>query len=165
MGVTGVLTVTLAATATGTDAVVTYRLFGNASHRLGDMASGVDPVIRQQLRGLHPAAPARLGSNHADALGDWCRIPRAAGTDSADVLSDFATRDDDRRRRRARYAQPVGMTHDGSRPSGAQPSACMPRGCTRHLAGAAPARQGGVEGAIGHARGNGPGITTPSRCR
>jgi hypothetical protein len=60
MGVTGVLTVTLAATATGTDATVTYRLFGNASHRLGDMASGVDPVIRQQFEGFAAqAAPAR----------------------------------------------------------------------------------------------------------
>ncbi|MCM2311065.1 MAG: SRPBCC domain-containing protein [Steroidobacteraceae bacterium] len=60
MGVTGVLTVTLAATATGTDATVTYRLFGNASHRLGDMASGVDPVIRQQFEGFAAqSAPAR----------------------------------------------------------------------------------------------------------
>lgn len=60
MGVTGVLTVTLAPTATGTDAVVTYRLFGNASHRLGDMASGVDPVIRQQFEGFAAmAAPSR----------------------------------------------------------------------------------------------------------
>jgi uncharacterized protein YndB with AHSA1/START domain len=52
MGATGVMTVTLAASATGTEAVVTYRLFGNASHRLGDMASGVDPVVRQQFAGF-----------------------------------------------------------------------------------------------------------------
>jgi uncharacterized protein YndB with AHSA1/START domain len=52
MGVTGVMTVTLAASATGTEAVVTYRIFGNASHRLGDMASGVDPVVRQQFAGF-----------------------------------------------------------------------------------------------------------------
>jgi uncharacterized protein YndB with AHSA1/START domain len=49
MAVTGVLTVALAAKDGGTEAVVTYRLSGDASHRLGDMAAGVDPVIRQQF--------------------------------------------------------------------------------------------------------------------
>jgi uncharacterized protein YndB with AHSA1/START domain len=60
MGVTGVMTITLAASPTGTEAVVTYRLVGNAAHRLGDMAPGVDPVIHQQFAGFAAlAAQAR----------------------------------------------------------------------------------------------------------
>jgi uncharacterized protein YndB with AHSA1/START domain len=52
MAVTGVLTVTLEPREAGTEAVVTYRLSGDASHRLGDMAAVVDPVIRQQFAGF-----------------------------------------------------------------------------------------------------------------
>jgi uncharacterized protein YndB with AHSA1/START domain len=52
MGVTGVLTISLAAQPGGTEAVVTYRLYGNATHHLGDMAAGVDPVIHQQFSGF-----------------------------------------------------------------------------------------------------------------
>jgi uncharacterized protein YndB with AHSA1/START domain len=52
MAVTGVLTVTLAAKDGGTEAVVSYRLSGDPSHRLGDAAAGVDPVIRQQFAGF-----------------------------------------------------------------------------------------------------------------
>lgn len=52
MAVTGVMTITLEANDGGTLAVVTYRLSGDPSHRLGDMAQGVDPVIRQQFEGF-----------------------------------------------------------------------------------------------------------------
>lgn len=52
MPVTGVLTVTLAATSGGTEATVTYRLGGDESLKLGDMAAVVDPVVRQQFAGF-----------------------------------------------------------------------------------------------------------------
>lgn len=52
MAVTGVMTIKLAPKDGGTEAVVTYRLSGGPSHRLGDMAQGVDPVIRQQFAGF-----------------------------------------------------------------------------------------------------------------
>lgn len=52
MAVTGILTVTLAPRDAGTEAVVTYRLSGDASHDLGDMAAVVDPVVRQQFAGF-----------------------------------------------------------------------------------------------------------------
>jgi uncharacterized protein YndB with AHSA1/START domain len=52
MAVAGVLMVTLAPRDAGTEAVVTYRLSGDASHRLGDLASVVDPVIQQQFAGF-----------------------------------------------------------------------------------------------------------------
>ena len=61
MAVTGVLTIKLTPKDGGTEAVVTYRLSGDPSHRLGDMAQGVDPVIRQQFAGFAALAsqPAR----------------------------------------------------------------------------------------------------------
>jgi uncharacterized protein YndB with AHSA1/START domain len=52
MAVTGVMTIKLAPKDGGTEAVVTYRLSGDPSHRLGDAAQGVDPVIRQQFAGF-----------------------------------------------------------------------------------------------------------------
>jgi uncharacterized protein YndB with AHSA1/START domain len=52
MAVTGVMTIQLAPKDGGTEAVVTYRLSGDPSHRLGDAAQGVDPVIRQQFAGF-----------------------------------------------------------------------------------------------------------------
>ena len=52
MAVTGVLTVRLEPTDAATEAVVTYRLSGDASHRLGDMAAVVDPVVREQFAGF-----------------------------------------------------------------------------------------------------------------
>jgi uncharacterized protein YndB with AHSA1/START domain len=52
MAATGVMTVTLAAKDGGTEAVVTYRLSGDPSHRLGDAAAAVDPVIREQFAGF-----------------------------------------------------------------------------------------------------------------
>jgi len=52
MAVTGVLTVRLETKDAGTEAVVTYRLSGDASHRLGDMAAVVDPVVREQFAGF-----------------------------------------------------------------------------------------------------------------
>jgi uncharacterized protein YndB with AHSA1/START domain len=52
MAVTGIMTVTLTATATGTTAVVTYRISGDASHRLDAFASVVDGVVRQQFAGF-----------------------------------------------------------------------------------------------------------------
>lgn len=52
MAVTGVMTIALAPKDGGTEAVVSYRLSGNPSHRLGDTAAGVDPVIRQQFAGF-----------------------------------------------------------------------------------------------------------------
>lgn len=61
MAVTGVLTVRLEPVAAGTEAIVTYRLSGDASHRLDAMATGVDPVIRQQFAGF-----AALASRPAD---------------------------------------------------------------------------------------------------
>lgn len=61
MAVTGVLTIRLAPRDGGTEAIVTYRVSGVPSHRLGDMAQGVDPVIRQQFAGFAALAsrPAR----------------------------------------------------------------------------------------------------------
>ena len=61
MAVTGVLTVRLEPIAAGTEAVVTYRLSGDASHRLDAMATVVDPVVRQQFAGF-----AALASRPAD---------------------------------------------------------------------------------------------------
>lgn len=52
MAVTGIMTVTLTATATGTTAVVTYRISGDASHKLDAFASVVDGVVRQQFAGF-----------------------------------------------------------------------------------------------------------------
>jgi len=52
MAVTGIMTVTLAATETGTTAVVTYRISGDASHKLDAFASVVDDVIHQQFAGF-----------------------------------------------------------------------------------------------------------------
>jgi uncharacterized protein YndB with AHSA1/START domain len=61
MAVTGVMTIRLEPGDSGTEAVVTYRVSGVASQRLGDMAQGVDPVIRQQFAGFAALAssPAR----------------------------------------------------------------------------------------------------------
>lgn len=61
MAVTGVLTVRLEPVNAGTEAVVTYRLSGDASHRLDAMATVVDPVVRQQFAGF-----AALASRPAD---------------------------------------------------------------------------------------------------
>jgi uncharacterized protein YndB with AHSA1/START domain len=52
MAVAGVLTVTLEPVESGTEAVVTYRMSGDDSHRLADMASVVDPVIGEQFAGF-----------------------------------------------------------------------------------------------------------------
>ena len=52
MAVTGVLTVKLEPGDAGTEAVVTYRLSGNPSHRLADMAPVVDSVIHEQFQGF-----------------------------------------------------------------------------------------------------------------
>lgn len=61
MAVTGVMTIALAPKDGGTEAVVTYRLSGDPSHRLADAAAGVDPVIRAQFAGFASLAsrPAR----------------------------------------------------------------------------------------------------------
>ena len=52
MPVTGVLTVNLKTVDGGTEAIVTYRLAGDESARLGDMAGVVDGVVRQQFAGF-----------------------------------------------------------------------------------------------------------------
>jgi hypothetical protein len=52
MAVTGVMTVTLAPGESGTEAVVTYRVNGSTTQRLGEMAAVVDPVVRQQFAGF-----------------------------------------------------------------------------------------------------------------
>lgn len=52
MAVTGVMTVALAPSESGTEAVVTYRVNGAATQRLGDMAPVVDSVVRQQFAGF-----------------------------------------------------------------------------------------------------------------
>jgi hypothetical protein len=52
LGVTGVMSVRLEPKDAGTEAVVTYRLSGDESHRLGDMAAVVDPVVREQFAGF-----------------------------------------------------------------------------------------------------------------
>ncbi|MCU0256255.1 MAG: hypothetical protein MUF60_05900 [Vicinamibacterales bacterium] len=62
MAVTGVLTVALAARDGGTEAVVTYRLSGDPSHRLADVAAGVDPVIRQQFADFAALASRASGA-------------------------------------------------------------------------------------------------------
>jgi uncharacterized protein YndB with AHSA1/START domain len=49
MALTGVLTVTLAAKDAGTEAVVTYRLSGDASHKLDAFIAAVDQVIGLQF--------------------------------------------------------------------------------------------------------------------
>ncbi len=61
MAVTGVMTIRLEPKDGGTEAVVTYRVSGVPSQRLGDMAPGVDPVIHQQFAGFAALAtrPAR----------------------------------------------------------------------------------------------------------
>jgi uncharacterized protein YndB with AHSA1/START domain len=61
MAVTGVLTVRLEPAPRGTEAIVTYRLSGDASHRLDAMAAVVDPVVRQQFAGF-----AALATQPAD---------------------------------------------------------------------------------------------------
>jgi len=60
MAVTGVMTVTLAPSESGTEAVVTYRVNGTASQRLGDMAAAVDSVVRQQFAGFATLASQPL---------------------------------------------------------------------------------------------------------
>ena len=60
MPVTGVLTVSLKAGDGGTEAIVTYRLAGDETARLGDMAGAVDGVVRQQFAGF--AALASMAS-------------------------------------------------------------------------------------------------------
>jgi uncharacterized protein YndB with AHSA1/START domain len=52
MAVTGIMTVTLAPTENGTTALVTYRISGDASHKLDAFASVVDGVLRQQFAGF-----------------------------------------------------------------------------------------------------------------
>jgi uncharacterized protein YndB with AHSA1/START domain len=49
MGVTGILTVTLTPNEQGTEARVTYRISGDASHQLDQFAAVVDKVIGQQF--------------------------------------------------------------------------------------------------------------------
>lgn len=49
MGVTGILTVTLTPSTQGTDAKITYRISGDASHQLDQFAAVVDQVIGQQF--------------------------------------------------------------------------------------------------------------------
>jgi uncharacterized protein YndB with AHSA1/START domain len=49
MAVTGVLTIKLAAKDTGTEATVTYRLSGDASHKLDAFIPAVDKVLGQQF--------------------------------------------------------------------------------------------------------------------
>ena len=56
MAVTGVMTVALTPSESGTEAVVTYRVNGTATQRLGDMAAVVDSVVRQQFEGFFALA-------------------------------------------------------------------------------------------------------------
>ena len=49
MGVTGILTVTLTPNERGTEARVTYRISGDASHHLDQFAAVVDQVVGQQF--------------------------------------------------------------------------------------------------------------------
>ena len=58
MPVTGVLTVSLAASDGGTEAIVTYSLAGDETAKLGDLAGVVDPVVRQQFAGFAALAQA-----------------------------------------------------------------------------------------------------------
>ena len=59
MALTGVLTVTLAAKDGGTEAVVSYRLSGDASHKLDSFVPVVDQVIGQQFGNFARAAAIR----------------------------------------------------------------------------------------------------------
>ena len=52
MAVTGIMTIALIPAGAGTTAVVTYRISGDASHKLDAFASVVDGVIRQQFAGF-----------------------------------------------------------------------------------------------------------------
>jgi hypothetical protein len=52
MVVTGIMTIALTPAGAGTTAVVTYRISGDASHKLDAFASVVDGVIRQQFAGF-----------------------------------------------------------------------------------------------------------------
>jgi len=52
MAVVGVLSIRLAPKDGGTEAVVSYRISGDESHRLDQMAAVVDPVIGEQLGGF-----------------------------------------------------------------------------------------------------------------
>jgi uncharacterized protein YndB with AHSA1/START domain len=61
MAVTGVLTVTLAAVESGTEAVVTYRLSGDASHEFASIIKAVDEVVGLQFGGF-----AKLATESAD---------------------------------------------------------------------------------------------------
>ena len=56
MAVTGVLTVTLAAKDAGTEAVVVYRLSGDATHKLDSFIAVVDQVIGLQFGNFAKAA-------------------------------------------------------------------------------------------------------------
>jgi uncharacterized protein YndB with AHSA1/START domain len=58
MAVTGVLTVTLAPIESGTEAVVTYRLSGDASHALDSFIAVVDGVVGLQFGGFAKLASA-----------------------------------------------------------------------------------------------------------
>lgn len=58
MAVSGVLTVRLSAVEDGTEAVVTYRLSGDASHALDTSATVVDRVIGEQFGGFAKLASA-----------------------------------------------------------------------------------------------------------
>lgn len=58
MAVSGVLTVKLSAVEDGTEAVVTYRLSGDASHALDTSATVVDRVIGEQFGGFAKLASA-----------------------------------------------------------------------------------------------------------
>jgi uncharacterized protein YndB with AHSA1/START domain len=60
MAVTGVLTVTLSPVESGTEAVVTYRLSGDPSHKLDSFIAVVDGVVGLQFGGF-----ARLASTAA----------------------------------------------------------------------------------------------------
>jgi len=50
--VIGVMTISLVPIDAGTEAVVAYRLSGDDSQKLGDLAAVVDPVILQQFAGF-----------------------------------------------------------------------------------------------------------------
>jgi uncharacterized protein YndB with AHSA1/START domain len=52
MAVTGVLTVMLAPAGNGTEATVTYRVSGDASHKLDGFVTVVDAVVGQQFGGF-----------------------------------------------------------------------------------------------------------------
>ena len=59
LAVTGVLTVTLAAIESGTEAVVTYRLSGDASHAFEGFIAVVDEVVGLQFGSFAKLASAR----------------------------------------------------------------------------------------------------------